>query len=254
VSERASPAALGRLEAGGTVVGIVQSFPSPQITELAVWSGFDFVILDCEHGTADEAAHLACLAAAHGHDLFVAIRIRRGDLAAVGRYADWGADAILMPDVTRAEEARAFVSAALPGPDGTRSSASLTRATRYRMAPAGPKRPLLLAMIESATGVEQVEAIAAAGVDGLVVGPSDLSADLGLPGRFDDDRYRAAFEQVERAAHAHCLILGSRPHPPFDLDRLLGAGHRFVLATSDVAVLAGGLRSALAAVARTTAP
>ena len=237
------PSALARLKSGEPVFGLVQTLALPQITELAIWSGLDFLILDCEHGVADEVAHLACLAAAHGHDLFVAVRVRRGDLAAVGRYADWGADAVLMPDICTAEVARAFVSAALPGPAGSRSSTSMMRAGRYGLGPAAPA-PLLLAMIESGAGVAEIDAIAEAGVDGLVIGPSDLSADLGLAGRFDSDDYRSAFERVEQSARAHQLILGSKIHSPFGLDRLIGAGHRFVLATSDIAVLAAGFRSA----------
>jgi 4-hydroxy-2-oxoheptanedioate aldolase len=95
-------------------------------------------------------------------------------------------------------------------------------------------------------------AIAASGVDGLVIGPTDLSADLGEPGRFAADVYRNAFEQVERAGRAHHLILGSKVHPPFGVDRLLEGGHRFILATSDIAALAGGLRSARQAIALRT--
>ncbi len=244
-----SSPALARLAAGDPLLGVVQSFALPQITELVLWSGLDFVILDCEHGVADEGAHLACLAAAGGHDLFVAVRSRRGDLAAVGRYADWGADMLLMPDVCTAQEAQAFVSAALPGPAGSRSSASVTRAGRYGLGPAQPA-PLLLAMIESGAGVAQVDDIAASGVDGLVIGPSDLSADLGLAGQFEAGDYRSAFERVERSAREHRLILGSKIHPPFDLDRLIAGGHRLILAASDIAVLASGFRSARLSAAR----
>lgn len=221
--------------------GLVQALVSPQISELAIWAGFDFLILDCEHGVADEAGHLACLATAQNYPAFVAVRLRKGDLAAVGRYADWGADALLMPDVGSVGEAEAFVAAARPGKSGSRSSASLTRAGHYGLrAPASP--PLLLAMIESAAGVAAADGIAAAGVDGLVIGPSDLSADLGLP--YASDAYRIAFEQVEQAARARGKILGSRFHPPFDRDRLVAGGHRFILAASDLGILAGGLRAA----------
>ncbi len=238
-----APPALARLRAGEPVCGLAQTFVLPQITELAVWSGFDFVMLDCEHGVADEAAHLACLAAAQGHDLFVAVRLRRGDLAAVGRYADWGADALLMPDLCSAQDAQAFASAALPGPAGSRSSASITRARRFGLDRAMPA-PLLLGMIESAAGIAEIDAIAASGVDGLVIGPSDLSADLGVAGQFEAEEYRSAFERVERAARDHRLVLGSKIHPPFEFDRLIEGGHRFILATSDIAVLAAGFRSA----------
>ena len=153
--------ALTRARGGETVFAIIQTIPSPTLSELAVWCGYDLVILDCEHGVVDEAAQLACLQVVSHSGAVCGVRLRPEDFAAVGRYLDWGADAILMADVKSLDVAAAFVAAATPGPQGTRSSTGSSRAKRYGL-PGGRARPrpLLLALIESGEAVEGVEAIA----------------------------------------------------------------------------------------------
>jgi 2-keto-3-deoxy-L-rhamnonate aldolase RhmA/pimeloyl-ACP methyl ester carboxylesterase len=253
VSGTSRPSALARLRLGEAVFGALQSIPTPVVTEIAVWSGYDFVILDCEHAIVDETAHLAALQVIAGSDAFAVVRVRPGDLSAVGRYLDIGADGILLPDVRSAAEAQAFVAAAFPAPAGTRSSTGgSARATRYRLVSSEPRaRPLLLAMIEGAQAVSAISAIAATpGLDGLVIGPYDLAADLGAPEDFSTPAYREAFAEVARAAVRAGILLGSRSHPGFPIERLLDAGHRFILLSSDAAALRDGYRAHLEAVRR----
>jgi 2-keto-3-deoxy-L-rhamnonate aldolase RhmA/pimeloyl-ACP methyl ester carboxylesterase len=252
VSRPPAPA-LARLRLGEPVFGALQSIPTPMVTEIAVWSGYDFVILDCEHAIVDETAHLAALQVISGSDAFAVVRVRPGDLSAVGRYLDIGADGILLPDVRSAAEAQAFVAAAFHAPAGTRSSTGgSARATRYRLVNNEPRaRPLLLAMIEGAQAVSAISAIAATpGLDGLVIGPYDLAADLGVPEDFSMPVYRETFAAVERAAVRAGILLGSRSHPGFSIERLLDAGHRFILLSSDAAALRDGYRAHLEAVRR----
>lgn len=230
--------------------GVMQSIPSSTLTEIACWCGYDFVILDCETGVVDEVAQLASLQVVSGGAAFSAVRVRAGDLSAVGRYLNRGADAILLPDVTTGEQAAAFVAAATCGPRGTRSSARGARVARHGMMGKSEEnrtRPLLLAMMEGASAVRNAVDIAATpGLDGVVIGPNDLSADLGCPGDFASSAYSEAFMQIERAARGVGMILGSALHAGFGAERLLRAGHRFILAGSDVAVLREGFRTNLA--------
>ena len=247
---------LQRLRSGEPVFGALQMMPGPTVTELAVWAGFDFVLIDCEHGVVDEPAQVASLQMLSGSDAFAVVRVRPGDLASVGRYLDFGADGIMMPDVRSAAAAVAFVAAATHGPTGTRSSTgSGSRAARYGLAAPPPgDPPLLLAMIESAAAVASIASIVETpGIGGIVIGPYDLAADLGCAGDFSAPAYQAAFETVESAAVRHGLALGSVPHPGFPAERLIAAGHRLILASVDVFALRDGLRSHLAA-ARGGAP
>jgi 2-keto-3-deoxy-L-rhamnonate aldolase RhmA len=238
--------ALARLRRREPVFGLIQTIPNPTLTELAVWSGFDFVILDGEHGVADEAAHLTCLQVLSGSAAFSAVRVAPGQFGAVGRYLDLGADAILMPDVQTPEEAAAFVAAATPGPKGTRSSTGSARATRYGLRRSAGEAPLLLALIEGQRAIRQMEAIAATpGLGGFVVGPSDLSADLECPNDFSSPVYASAFAAIEQGAARAKLVIGTKPHPGYPLERLLAGGHRFIIAAADIQVLRDGFRNEL---------
>jgi 4-hydroxy-2-oxoheptanedioate aldolase len=236
--------ALHRLRSGEPVFGVLQAIPSATLTELAVWSGFDFVILDCEHGIVDEQAHLASLQVISGSNAFGVVRIRPGDLHAVGRYLEFGAAGIVLPDVQTAEEAAAFVSAATYGPSGTRSSTGTgTRASRYGLPAPAPEPPLLLALIEGARAAQNIEEIASTpGLSGVLIGSHDLSADLGDAGNYSTSRYHETFEQIERAAQRAGLILGSGVHPGFPMQRLLDAGHRFMVSSVDFLALRDGFR------------
>jgi 2-keto-3-deoxy-L-rhamnonate aldolase RhmA len=99
--------------------------------------------------------------------------------------------------------------------------------------------------------VANIDAIVATtGLDGLVIGPSDLSADLDCPNDFAKPAYGAAFVAIERAATRAGLILGSVAHTGFDLERLLAAGHCFIRASSDVMALRDGLLAHLGATRR----
>lgn len=241
---------LEQLKSGKVMFGAAQLIASPTISELCVWSGLDFVLIDCEHGVIDETAHLACLQVIAGAGGMSIVRVRAGDLAAVGRYLDFGADAIFMPDVQSAAHAAAFVAAGTFGPEGSRSTTGGgVRARRYGLPQTSPSpRPGLFALIESRSAVEDIEAIAATrGLDGLVVGPNDLSADLGCAGDFANPDYGKAFSRVEAAARSAGLVLGSRPHPGYSVERLVDAGHRLILLGADVGALREGLGAMLAA-------
>jgi 4-hydroxy-2-oxoheptanedioate aldolase len=251
---------LARLRSGGPVFGLLQTLPGATLTELAVWSGFDFVILDCEHGVVDEQAHVASLQAISGTGAFALVRVQPGNLGAVGRYLDFGAAGIMMSNVNTAADAAAFIAAATLGPEGTRSSTgNAVRAARYGTDLQSPReeaphekssrrRPLLLAIIESAEAIANIAAISATpGLDGFVIGPYDLAASLSCTNDFSASVYESAFAKVEDTAVQARLLLGCIAHPGFSVERLIGAGHRFILAGVDILALRDGLRSLLAA-------
>jgi 4-hydroxy-2-oxoheptanedioate aldolase len=245
-----SNSALARLRSGEPVFGAVQTIAVPTIAELAVWCGFDFVVLDCEHSAIDEPGQLASLQAISRSEAFSAVRVRPHDLGAVGRYLDFGTDAILMPDVHSAEAAAAFVAAGTVAPRGTRSSTGGgARAKRFGLvAEPDQPQPLLVALIEGSRAVERIDEIAAVeGLGGLVIGPYDLLADLGGGGDFALPAYQAAFAKVETAALRAGLILGSRPHPGYPLDRLIAGGHRLIVLSADILALRDGFKAHFAA-------
>jgi len=241
---------LARLRRGEAVFGVLQTIPNPTLTELAIWSGFDFVTLDCEHGAVDEQAHLASLQIIERSDVFALVRVRPGDLGAVGRYLDFGADGILMPELRNAAEAAAFVAASKHAPAGSRSSAGpAVRAARYGIASRAEREPpLLLGIIETADAVVDIgEITATPALDGLIIGPFDLSASLGCANDFSAPAYQTAFARIEQAAARGSLLVGSVPHPGFPVARLIDAGHRLILGGVDVLALRDGFCAQLAA-------
>ena len=254
-----SHSSLERVRLREPVFGIMQTLPLPTLTELAVWSGYDFVILDCEHGVVDETAHVACLQIISNSSAFAAVRVRPKDFGSVGRYLDFGADAILLPDVQTPADAVAFVSAATCGPRGNRSSTRSARSSRYGMAARAETAPLLLAMIEGNRALRDLAAIATTpGISGFIIGPNDLSADLGCPFEFSAPAYSAAVSKIERTAANAQLLIGTISHPHYPTERLLAAGHRLIIVSSDVAIIRDGCKSQLAAaraaLARTDIP
>jgi 4-hydroxy-2-oxoheptanedioate aldolase len=244
--------ARARLARGEPLFGVMQTIPAPALTELAVWSGYDFVILDCEHGEVDEAAHLSSIRAFSGSSALVVVRVGSADYSNVGRYLDFGADVIVMPDVKSAKEAARFVAAGTAGPSGTRSSSRAVRAARYGLSTSDQAgSPLLWATIESASGVAALADIAETpGLCGVIVGPSDLSADLGCPYEFASPSYMSALATIEQAVQATHIPLGTIVHAGFPVERLLAAGHRLIIVTVDVAILREGLATHLTAARR----
>jgi len=224
--------ALARLRAGDVVFGAIQAIPGAAGTDVAIRAGAEFVILDCEHGLADEDAHKASMRALAKEDAFSAIRVRPDDLDAVGSYARLGADVILMPNIKSAAAAHAFVAAGSEGRSADPASEQETA-------------PLLMAMIESKAAVAQIRDIAATpGLGGVVVGPNDLCADFGDGADFAAPVFQEALVAVERAAAETAIVLGSGVYPGISVTRLLQGGHTFILAASDVGALETGYRNA----------
>ncbi len=233
-----------RLAARGALIGLLQAHPNVIAAEMAGSCGYDFLLLDGEHGLfgdTDYSHGLRSLAAA---GTLAAVRLPKQDLQAVGRFMDMGADVIVVPNVATAAEAQALVRAMEYPPKGTRGfGAPLHRATRYGMDVVthlrAPRADVaLLAIIESASGVANVEEILAVeGIDGVIVGPYDLSADLGHAGDFSTAAYTRAMLRIERAAAGQSKILGTAPHPGNPLEALVARGHRFILLGSDTSLL-----------------
>lgn len=232
-----------RLSAQRVLMGFLQTYPNSTLAEMAGMCGYDFLLLDGEHGVFSENDYLHTLRALAATDVLAMVRLAKHDLHAVGRYLDFGADAIVAPNVGTAEQARMLARAMEYPPAGTRGfGASLHRVTRYGMdltehlkAPRGGAS--LLVIIESALGVANAEEILAVeGVDGAIIGPFDLSADLGRAGDFSQPVFAQAVERIERAATACGKIFGTAPHPDSPLEALITRGHRLLIIGADVSL------------------
>jgi 4-hydroxy-2-oxoheptanedioate aldolase len=242
-----------RLAMQPALVGLFQRYPHFTLAELAALSGYDFLVLDDEHGVFGEGDHLQTLRTVSFAEMAVFVRLRGHDLQAVGRYLDLGVDGIVAPNVATADQAMALVRAMEYPPAGIRGlGASAHRITRYgRDLAAHLKSPrcgaCLLPIIESALGVSNVERILAVeGVDGAIVGPSDLTADLGCTGEYSNPAYTQAIARIERAAADRRKVLGTAPHPGHPLESLFARGHRLFIVGSDTSLISEAMNAQLA--------
>jgi 2-keto-3-deoxy-L-rhamnonate aldolase RhmA len=233
-----------RLSTKKALVGFIQTRPYPEVAELAGLCGYDFLLLDDEHGLFTWRDHAHMLQALVGLDIAVMVRLSSVDTRAVGCFMDLGVDGVVAPHVSTAQQAEALAKAMVYPPAGTRGfGAAAHRATRYGMDIAAHRKApranvSLLVMIESALGVANArEILAVKGVDGAIVGPADLSADLGAPGDFACPAYREALEYIERAAAASGKPVGTVPHAGYALDTLYARGHRVFFVGGDVSLI-----------------
>jgi 4-hydroxy-2-oxoheptanedioate aldolase len=239
-----------RLSTQKALIGLIQTRPYPELAELAGLCGYDFLLLDDEHGLFTWRDHVHMLQALAGLNIAVMVRLSSCDTRAVGCFMDLGVDGVVAPHVSTAQQAEALAKAMVYPPAGTRGSGAAShRATRYGMDVAehrnAPRANVsLLVMIESALSVTNArEILAVEGVDGAIVGPSDLSADLGAHGDFACPAYQEALELIERAAAITGKPVGTVPHGGYALDTLYARGHRIFFVGSDISLIREAMRA-----------
>ena len=230
-------------------IGLWLSAGSPYVTEAVAGSGFDWLLIDTEHSPNDllqVVSHLQCISAgAQGlaHPPQGIVRPAWNDTVLIKRYLDAGAQTLLIPMVQNAEEARAAVRAMRYPPDGVRGLGGTTRATRFGRVKdyfrVAAEQLCLLVQIETREGLANLEQIAAVdGVDGVFIGPADLSADLGFPGEMSHPTVQAAIDD----AFARILACGKAPGIIWGDERLvqhaLDIGGLFVAVGQDLVTIA----------------
>jgi 4-hydroxy-2-oxoheptanedioate aldolase len=243
-----------RVLAGETTFGLFVDLESPLAAELCARAGFDWLILDLEHGVATETDLLALLNAVEVGGSTPLVRPQSGERLRIGRALDLGAHGIMVPRLDSAADAAEAVSFLRYPPSGVRGVALRTRgaglgAVAHDRVRELNDRVLGIVQVESPGALREAEAIAAIdGVDVLFVGPTDLTHSLGVPGRFDDDVYRDALRTVVAACERHGKAAGILLYDTSVVPRYLELGFRFVGIGGAGALLADQAKAALAAV------
>lgn len=236
-----------RLQARSPVVATFVLIPRIEVVEGLGRSGFDAVILDLEHGPYGVPDLPPLVAAAHGAGLQVLARVGNPSAAAIGVVLDTGADGIVVPHVASAATAAAAVDAVRFPPDGSRSLNPYVRAAGYDASDAflddANSRVALLVMVEGTDGVAALDdLVSTPGVDGVFVGPVDLSASLGHPGQPEHpDVIDAVRELIKTAAASECAVGVYSPSPEA-ASRWFDAGATLVALSADVAMALNGFR------------
>ncbi|MBO0689455.1 MAG: hypothetical protein J2P40_07785 [Candidatus Dormibacteraeota bacterium] len=208
---------LRELLAEPSVLGVFATLRDPAVTELAALAGFDFVLIETEHAALSLETMEDHLRAARAHGIGTLVRVPSGEPKGILRVLDAGADGVLVPHVGSAEAARGAVEAVRYPPAGHRGMYGGSRAADYgahgldaREAADRLNRDTVLAvMVEDASGVDELETIAAVpGLDMIHIGPSDLSASLGRVGAREQPEIAAAVERLRAACAANGIKWG----------------------------------------------
>jgi 2-keto-3-deoxy-L-rhamnonate aldolase RhmA len=238
-----------RILAASPQLGAFLTWPLEGAVDLLSLAGFDFVVLDTEHGYFNPESVERMVRAAEGAPIPVIVRVPNCHASAdVGRALDAGACGVLFPRADGVAAVSAAVESAKYAPVGKRGLAGV-RANRYGSIPFdrwvldANEGSIVFVQIETAGALNSVEEIAAEKwADLLFVGPNDLSQALGVPGRYDDPRYRSAVERVAKIAKENGKAAGIMLRSPDEIPALRQQGYT-VFTTSDRALFSQSSRS-----------
>lgn len=239
-----------RVLAGEATIGLFASMASLTAADLIGRAGFDWTVLDLEHGMGTEAELHAQLLAVQGTTTAAIVRVPSAERLRVGRALDLGADGLMIPRLETVAEVAETVSFMRYPPAGIRGVATATRGAGY----GARSHPQVRDLNARVLGVFQVESMAAVeaaghlaaldGVDVLFVGPADLSHSMGIPGQFEDARFVAALDRVVAACHTHGKAAGILLRDAAAVPASLAQGFRFLGVGSDLGILISGIRDA----------
>jgi 4-hydroxy-2-oxoheptanedioate aldolase len=219
---------------------------APLVAEICAGSGLDWVLIDAEHGPNDVPSVLAQLQAVAAYPVTAIVRPPVGETALIKQFLDIGAQNLLIPMVDTADQAAELVRAVRYPPRGVRGvGSSLARAARWNRVDdylaAADGHVSLTVQIETASAVENVESILAVeGVDGILLGPADLAASMGVLGQQAHPDVVAAVEHCLTVARAAGKGAGVNAFAPEAADRYVAAGANLVCVGADVTLLARG--------------
>jgi 4-hydroxy-2-oxoheptanedioate aldolase len=243
-----------RLARGETVYGCFIRYPDPGLAELVALQGFDFLVLDGEHGTMEPRECENMVRGAEVRGVTPLVRVPANESPVILRFLDTGAQGVQIPLARSAEDAEAAVRSAKYWPRGTRGL------TGVRAAAYGQEEPLaeyvsrandetmVVVQIETREALERVAEIAAVdGVDVVFVGPTDLSHALGVPGQTSHPDVEEAYRTIVGAVAGSPAALGVLVADAAGADDWRERGARYIAVTID-SLLVRGARELLAAV------
>jgi 4-hydroxy-2-oxoheptanedioate aldolase len=204
------------LQEGKAVFGPFLKLADPAVVEIFAHAGFDFVIIDLEHGPLSIETAQNMVRAAELAGITPIIRVSENDPAQISRALDIGAQGVQIPHITSAAEADLAVRAAKFAPLGNRGVCRFVRASKYSAMErnnyftSANENTLVIAMVEGIEGVRNIEDILATpGVDVIFIGPYDLSQSLGLLGQVSNPKVFDELKKVTERARSKRIAVGT---------------------------------------------
>lgn len=206
---------LAKLKSDTPALGCCITLSDPAVTEIAAASGLDFCWIDGEHGILDRVEMQMHIMALRGTDCAPLVRVPANDHTEIKKIIDLAPAGIIIPMINTAEEAEKAVSACRYPMDGGSRGCGMRRGhiygtisldEYYRRA---QDEPMVILQIEHIKAYKNLdEILEVPGIGSIMVGPYDLSASMGLPGKFDDPELNAVYDDICRKVVAKGIPLG----------------------------------------------
>lgn len=237
---------LRKVNSGKKPIGTLSAMESSTALECLGYTGIDYVMLDTEHGPLSEESASSYILACKASGLSTLVRVKEISRSPVLKVLDSGADGIIVPGIENIEQVRQLVRFAKFPPVGNRgfcptrdggwgfseNSLSLDSYMDYCN-----RETILIPQCETKGCLESIEDIVSIeGVDGILVGPYDLSIDMGKPGQFDDNEVKGAIERILRACKASGKISMIFSGDAISAKKYLDAGFDSVVVGIDTSI------------------
>jgi 4-hydroxy-2-oxoheptanedioate aldolase len=244
------------LQNGGKAIGIFIPMPSPDVVEIVALAGFDFALLDAEHGRISPGDAYPMILAAEARDVPAFVRVGENDRQVVLKYLDLGVSGVMIPQTSTPELARDAVAAVRYPPQGLRGLAG-GRTFGFgqgrpmaELVPAINERVLSIVQFEHIDALQHLDAILETpGMDVLFVGPSDLGQSMGYAGQYGHPEVEEVIQQVVDRARARGVALGIVAADAAGTNARLAQGFQMVV-TNVPALLMRAAREMLAGIER----
>jgi 2-dehydro-3-deoxyglucarate aldolase/4-hydroxy-2-oxoheptanedioate aldolase len=231
-----------RLKDGKPLIGALVQMPLPEVAEIYVQTGYDWLFIDLEHAPMD-ARHALDLLTAVDSRVPCVVRVPWNDEASIKKVLDCGATGVIVPLVNNAEDARFAVGRCKYPPEGFRS-VGITRAQRFDLdfesyMKRANEEIAVIVQIEHVEAVKNIDAILdVAGIDGVFVGPFDLSGSMDLPGQINHPKVQEAIGKVIQACETRDIARCIYAHTPQHAKTYMQQGYRVIGLCTDYIMLA----------------
>lgn len=238
------------LKGGKPVIGATITVPNADVAAQAANMGFDFLWIEMEHSPITLESARNMILATRGLKAIPFIRVPVNELWTAKRALDAGALGVIFPFTSTPELARQAVAACKYPPEGRRGYGPGLAGFRWP-SPEGyakfaNRNTMVIAIIEEARAVDQIEEIAAVpGVDVLFIGVNDLSYSLGAGGQMNTPRFQESISRILAAAKKHNLPVGRPAGTPEQIKQFLDQGFTFFQGPSDLSLMGSGSRPLL---------
>lgn len=231
-----------KLQNGECVYGPFMKTGDPMFVEAAGLAGFDFVILDTEHGPVEVESQQNNVRAAEARNLVPIIRLKDKAENTIGRALDIGAYGIQVPQISNAEEAKEVVKYAKFYPYGMRGVCRFVRAADYSAMDryeyfGNSKDVLIILQLEGIDAIRNLDEILEVdGIDILFIGPYDLSQSLGVPGQVNNSKVVEAMQQIVEKAQSNNKVIGCFVDTIEDMKMWKSLGLQYLSYSVDVGI------------------